>query len=112
MKLICAIVKPFKVPELVDAFRSDAGFPGMTVLQAGGFGRVRPHSHTPAEDLHDFTSHSVVLVGVPDADASAIMERIATIAHTGQPGDGKVFVVPLEAAIALTTGERGDGALV
>ena len=100
MKLICAIVKPFKVPELVDAFRNDAGFPGMTVLQAGGFGRVRPHSHTPAEDLHDFTSHSVVLVGVPDADATSIMERIARIAHTGQPGDGKVSVVPLEAAFA------------
>ncbi|MDZ4862265.1 MAG: P-II family nitrogen regulator [Gemmatimonadota bacterium] len=112
MKLICAIVKPFKVPELVDAFRNDAGFPGMTVLQGGGFGRVRPHLRTPAEELHDFTSHSVVLVGAPDAHADAIMQRIATIAHTGQPGDGKVFVVPLDAAIALTTGERGEAALV
>ncbi|MBK6424152.1 MAG: P-II family nitrogen regulator [Gemmatimonadetes bacterium] len=111
MKLICAIVKPFKVTELVDAFRNDVGFPGMTVLQGGGFGRARPHPHTPAEDLHDFTSHSVILVGVADSHAEAIMQRIVKIAHTGQPGDGKVFVVPLEAAIAITTGHHDDSAL-
>jgi len=113
MKLICAIVKPFKVPELVDAFRNDPGFPGMTVLQGGGFGRerARPHPHSPMEDLSDFSSHSVILVGAPAAQAEAIMERMARIAHTGQPGDGKVFVLSLEAAIALTTGERGEAAL-
>ncbi len=111
MKLICAIVKPFKVTELVDAFRNDAGFPGMTVVQVGGFGRARPHLHTPNEDLHDFTSHSLILVGVPDSLAEAILQRMATIAHTGQAGDGKVFVLPLESAIAITTGERGDRAL-
>ena len=112
MKLICAVVKPFKVTELVDAFRNDLGFPGMTVLEAGGFGRPRPHPHSPAEDLHDFTSHSLVLVAVADRQAEGIMQRIASIAHTGQPGDGKVFVVPLEAAIAITTGERDDSALL
>lgn len=114
MKLICAIVKPFKVTELVDAFRSDAAFPGMTVLQGGGFGRehTRPRLRTAAEDLQDFSSHSVVLVGVPDAEAARIVDRIVAIAHTGQPGDGKVFVVPLEAAIAITTNERNDSALL
>lgn len=111
MKLICAIVKPFKVTELVDAFRNDVEFPGMTVVEGGGFGRARPHRHTPSEDLHDFTSHSMILVGVPDRQVEAILQRIATIAHTGQPGDGKVFVVPLETAVAITTGERGDLAL-
>jgi nitrogen regulatory protein PII len=112
MKLICAIVKPFKVTELVDAFRSDPGFPGMTVLQVGGFGRARPHVHTPDEDLRDFTSHSLILVGVADSQADAIMQRIAKVAHTGHSGDGKVFVLPLESAIAITTGQQDDSALL
>lgn len=113
MKLIVAVVKPFKVAELVDAFRSEPGFPGMTVLQGGGFGRewARPHQHSPTEDLSDFSAHNLILVGVSDEQAEAIIERIAEIAHTGQPGDGKLFVVPLDQAIALRTGERDEAAL-
>ncbi len=114
MKIICAVVKPFKVVEITDAFRGDRGFPGMTVLEGGGFGRERgrPHRHSATEDLADFTHHSILLVAVPDGQVEAIVGRIAQIAHTGQPGDGKVFVIPLESAVAITTGETGDLALV
>lgn len=111
MKLICAVVKPFKVIELVDAFRNEKGFPGMTVLQGEGFGRRPVPLRSPIEDLRDFTPHSMILVAAPMAQVNAITDLIARIAHTGQPGDGKLFVLPLEAAIALTRGERGEAAL-
>lgn len=113
MKLVLAVVKPFKVAELVDAFSADTTFPGMTVVDARGFGRekTRAHRRGGAEDVHDFTPHALVLIAAPDDRAAPIVERIRQIAHTGQPGDGKVFVLPLEAAVAITRGEQNDDAL-
>lgn len=112
MKLIVAIVKPFKVTELVDALRQEPGFPGMTVLNGRGFGRRRPSmSQANQGQVHDFLAHEVVLVATPDAQAERLAARMAQLAHTGRPGDGKVLVLPLEAAIAITTGEQGEASL-
>ncbi len=113
MKLIIAIVRPFKVPEVVDAFETDPQFPGMTVLHCRGFGRekTQPHRHDPQEDLTDFVDRQAVVVAAPDAQAAAVAKRIEAVARTGQAGDGKVFVVPLDEAVRIATGEAGDEAL-
>lgn len=113
MKLIVAVVRPFKVTEIVDAVEADGAFPGMTVLECRGFGREKsaPHEHARDEDLTDFVDRRVLLVAAPAAVAPAIMERLAALAHTGRPGDGKVFVVPLEAALRIASGESGEAAL-
>lgn len=113
MKLILAIVKPFKVAELVDAFEADVVFPGMTVVECRGFGRKRmsPQADAGPDSVRDFVSHELVIVAAPDALAGSIERRIEEIAHTGRPGDGKLFVLALEEAVAITTGDRGDTAL-
>jgi nitrogen regulatory protein P-II 1 len=113
MKLIVAVVRPFKVTEIVDAVEGDGAFPGMTVLECRGFGREKgqPHQHAREEDLTDFVDRRVVLVAAPEAAVSGVVERLVSIAHTGRPGDGKVFVVPLEAALRIASGERGEAAL-
>ena len=113
MKLICAIVKPFKVPELVDAFSRSGPFPGMTVVECRGFGREKTLVGGPSarETDEDFTDHRLVLIAAPATAVASITGRLIAVAHTGQPGDGKVFVLPLEEAIALTTHERGESAL-
>ena len=114
MKLICAIVKPFKVPELVDAFSGAGPFPGMTVLECRGFGREKTLAGGPSirETDEDFTDHRLVLIAAPAAAVAAIVGRLVSVAHTGQPGDGKLFVLPMEEAIALTTHARGEAALL
>ena len=113
MKLIVAIVRPFKVAEIVDAIEADPAFPGMTVLDCRGFGREKtaPHEHVPEEDFKDFVDRQAVIVAAPDAQAPGVVQRIAQLAHTGQPGDGQVFLLPLEVALRIATGETGDEAL-
>jgi len=113
MKLIVAVVRPFKVAEIVDAVEADPTFPGMTVLESRGFGREKtaPHEHVPGEDVKDFVERQTVMVAATDALAPGIAYRIAQIARTGQPGDGKVFVLPLETVVRIATGEKGDEAL-
>ena len=113
MKLICAVVKPFKVPELVDAFSRGGPFPGMTVVECRGFGREKTlvGGSSTRETDEDFTDHRLVLIAAPAAAVSGIIDRLVAVAHTGQPGDGKLFVLPLEEAVALTTRERGEAAL-
>jgi len=114
MKLILAVIKPFKVPEVVDAVRTAPDFPGLTIFAVRGFGREKtaPHVHDRAEDLRDFTDHVACLVAAPNHMVSGVVERIRTIAHTGRPGDGKIFVLELEEVLRLGTGERDDAALV
>ncbi|HQR16953.1 MAG TPA: P-II family nitrogen regulator [Gemmatimonadales bacterium] len=112
MKLILAIVKPFKVTELVDALHQSPGDPGMTVLGGRGYGRhtsATPASH--ADTGTDFSENAVVLVAAPQEQVDRLVDLITRVAHTGRPGDGKVFVLPITAAVALTTGEQGEAAL-
>lgn len=113
MKLIVAIVQPFKVPELVDAIEDRGRFPGMTVLDCRGFGRGISTAHLPGAgvDVSDFARRMMILVMAPDAETPGIADWIAKVAHTGRPGDGKVFVVPIEAAIRIASGERDEEAL-
>ncbi|MEK7667352.1 MAG: P-II family nitrogen regulator, partial [Gemmatimonadota bacterium] len=110
MKLIVAIVRSFKVTEIVDGVEADPEFPGMTVLEVRGFGREKsaPHLHVPQEDLLDFVDRAAILVAARDDRAEALVERLTALARTGQPGDGKVFVLPVEAAVRIATGEHGE----
>ncbi len=113
MKLIVAVVQPFKVPEIVDWATHRADFPGITVLEARGFGRekVRPHMHSTREDVTDFQDARVPIVASPEAGYRTVRDGIAAIARTGMDGDGKVFVVDLLDAVRVSTGGVGDEAL-
>lgn len=113
MKLIVAIIREFKVAEVVDAVEQDASFPGMTVLDCRGFGREKTKSpeHRPQEELTDFVDRQAILVAASEESADRVARRIEQVAHTGRPGDGKVLVLSLEEAVRIATGERGDAAL-
>ena len=113
MKLVLAIVKPFKVTEIVDAVVDDSMFPGLTTFCVEGFGREKTavHEHTREEDLRDFTQHAAVLVASPAERVSQVVECIRRAAHTGLAGDGKIFVLDLEEAVRIATGDRGEDAL-
>lgn len=113
MKLVFAIVKPFKVIEIVDAVLHETEFPGLTVSDGRGFGREKTGTdqHTRGEELRDFTDHSLIMSAVPDDLVEHVVETLRSIAHTGLSGDGKIFVLDLEDAIRVRTGERGEAAL-
>ncbi|MGH7560009.1 MAG: P-II family nitrogen regulator [Gemmatimonadales bacterium] len=113
MKLIVAIVRPFKVTDIVDGILGDAEFPGMTVVDCRGFGREKtaPHRRVPQEELTDFVDQVALLVAAPDGMVEDVVHRIETLARTGRGGDGKVFVLPLAEAVRIATGARGDKAL-
>ena len=112
MKLIVAIVKPFKVDD-VKAALLELGVQGMTVSEASGFGRQRGHSevYRGKEYTIDFVPKSRVEVLVDDADAQRVVDALLTEARTGQIGDGKVWVLPLDAVYRVRTGEAGSDAL-
>lgn len=113
MKLIIAIIKPFKVAELVDAVQNDAQFPGMTVHVARGFGRGKtaPHEHLRDEDLSDFTEHSTCYIAAPEEHVGEIVRKITAATRTGATGDGKIMVLDLVDAVRIGTGETGEAAL-
>lgn len=89
MKLIIAVVRPFKVAEIVDAIGADSYFPGMTVIDVRGFGREKtaPHPRRAEEELKDFVERSAIVVAAPAETAAAIAERIARRIATGEEGD-------------------------
>ena len=112
MKLIVGIIKPFKVDE-VKAALGELGVHGMTVSDAEGFGRQKGHTevHRGAEYTVDFVPKVRVEVLVDDADVSRVVDRITEAARTGQIGDGKVWVMPVESVVRIRTGEAGPDAL-
>ena len=112
MKLITAILKPFKLDEVKDALQA-AGITGMTVSEASGFGRQRGHTevYRGAEYTVDFIPKVRIEVLADDADAQSIVDIIVTAANTGSIGDGKLWVSPVEQVIRIRTGERGGDAL-
>ena len=112
MKLIVAIVKPFKVDD-VKAVLLELGVQGMTVSEASGFGRQRGHSevYRGKEYTIDFVPKSRLEVLVDDDDAQRVVDALLDEARTGQIGDGKVWVVPLDAVYRVRTGEAGSDAL-
>ena len=112
MKLIKAIVKPFKLEEVKDAL-AEIGIEGMTVSEVKGFGRQKGHTeiYRGSEYTVDFLPKSMIEIAVTDDQADKVVDKIIESASTGKIGDGKVFVLPLEDAIRIRTGDRGDEAV-
>ena len=112
MKLVTAIVKPFKLDEVREAL-STLGVQGLTVTEVKGFGRQKGHTelYRGAEYVVDFLPKIKLEVAVPDALVEGVIEAIEGAARTGKIGDGKVFVTALEQAVRIRTGEFGDAAL-
>ena len=112
MKKIEAIIKPFKLEDVKQALH-DIGVQGMTVLDAKGFGRQRGHTelYRGAEYVVDFLPKVKVEVVLDDHLVDQAVEAIRSAAHTGRIGDGKIFVLPVEQAIRIRTGETGDKAV-
>jgi nitrogen regulatory protein PII len=112
MKMITAIIKPFKLDDVRDAL-GDIGVTGMTVTEVRGFGRQKGHTelYRGAEYVVDFLPKLKLEVAVPDERAEAVVETITEAAVSGRIGDGKIFVTDIERAIRIRTGEEGDQAL-
>jgi nitrogen regulatory protein P-II 1 len=112
MKLIVAVLKPFKLDDVKEALKA-LGVSGMTLTEAQGFGRQRGHTETyrGAEYDVDFVPKLRVEVLVDDAQADEVVDAIVTTAATGKIGDGKVWVVAVETVVRVRTGERGEDAL-
>lgn len=112
MKLITAIVKPFKLDDVREAL-SDIGVHGITVTEVKGFGRQKGHTelYRGAEYVVDFLPKVKIEVAVSAAVTEQTIEAIIKAANTGKIGDGKVFVSPLEQVIRIRTGETGEEAI-
>jgi len=112
MKLIKAIIKPFKLDDVREAL-SEVGIQGITVSEVKGFGRQKGHTelYRGAEYKVDFLPKVKIETVVSDGDVDKVVEAIRNAANTGKIGDGKIFVLPIEQAIRIRTGESGDEAL-
>ena len=112
MKLITAIIKPFKLDD-VRAALSEIGVSGMTVTEVKGFGRQRGHTelYRGAEYVVDFVPKTRIEVGVRDGLVDQVVDAIVKAAKTGKVGDGKIFVSDIQRAVRIRTGEMDDSAL-
>jgi nitrogen regulatory protein P-II 2 len=112
MKLVTAIIKPFKLDDVREAL-SEIGVQGITVTEVKGFGRQKGHTelYRGAEYVVDFPPKVKLEVAIDDGMVDRVIEAITKSANTGKIGDGKIFVFPLEQAIRIRTGETGTDAL-
>ena len=112
MKLITAIIKPFKLDEVREAL-SEIGVAGVTVTEVKGFGRQTGHTelYRGAEYVVDFLTKVKIEVALDDDKVEAAIDAVSKAAHTGKIGDGKIFVFSLDQAIRIRTGETGKDAL-
>ncbi len=112
MKKIEAIIKPFKLDEVKEALH-EVGVSGITVTEAKGFGRQKGHTelYRGAEYVVDFLPKVKLEVVVEDGLVDRVVEAIVASAQTGRIGDGKIFVIPVEAAVRIRTGERDGDAI-
>jgi nitrogen regulatory protein P-II 1 len=112
MKLVVAVVKPFKLDEVKEALKS-LGVSGMTLTEAQGFGRQRGHTevYRGAEYEVDFVPKLRIEVLVSDEQVEEVVDTIVRAAATGKIGDGKVWTTPVESVVRVRTGERGSDAL-
>ena len=112
MKLIQAIIKPFKLDDVREAL-TEIGVTGMTAIEVKGFGRQKGHTelYRGAEYVVDFLPKIKLEIVINDDQVDAVIEAITTAAQTGKIGDGKIFVLPVEQAIRIRTGEQGNDAV-
>jgi len=112
MKKIEAIIKPFKLDEVKEALH-EVGVSGITVTEAKGFGRQKGHTelYRGAEYVVDFLPKVKLEIVVDDAIVERVVEAIQNAAQTGRIGDGKIFVLPVESALRIRTGETGSDAI-
>ena len=112
MKMVTAIVKPFKLDEVREAL-STIGVQGVTVTEVKGFGRQKGHTelYRGAEYVVDFIPKIKLEIAIADELAAKVVEVIETAARTGRIGDGKIFVLPLDAAVRIRTGEKDNEAI-
>lgn len=112
MKMLSAVIKPFKLDEVREAL-SALGVHGITVTEVKGFGRQKGHIelYRGAEYVVDFLPKIKVEVVVPDASVESVIDAIVGAARTGKIGDGKIFVTPIDEVIRIRTGETGDAAV-
>ena len=112
MKLIKAIIKPFKLEEVKDAL-AEIGVEGMTVSEVKGFGRQKGHTeiYRGSEYTVDFLPKIKLEIVVHDDDLDKVIDAVVNSAQTGKIGDGKLFVIPVEEAVRIRTGEQGKEAL-
>ena len=112
MKLVMAVIKPFKLDEVRQAL-TDIGIEGMTVTEVKGYGRQKGHTeiYRGAEYEVTFVPKLKIEVAVPTTSVDKVIETIASVAKTGQIGDGKIFVVSIEQTIRIRTGETDEDAL-
>lgn len=112
MKLVSAIIKPFKLDDVREAL-SEIGIQGITVTEVKGFGRQKGHTelYRGAEYVVDFLPKVKLEAAVDDGMVDQVIEAISSVANTGKIGDGKIFVSPLEQVIRIRTGETGPDAV-
>lgn len=112
MKLVTAIIKPFKLDDVREAL-SEIGVQGMTVTEVKGFGRQKGHTelYRGAEYVVDFLPKVKIEVAIDDAQLEGVVDAITKAANTGKVGDGKIFVSPLEEVVRIRTGESGPDAV-
>ena len=112
MKLVTAIIKPFKLDDVRETL-SEIGVQGMTVTEVKGFGRQKGHTelYRGAEYVVDFLPKVKIEVAIDDAQLDAVVEAISKAANTGKVGDGKIFVGTLEEVVRIRTGESGPAAV-
>ena len=112
MKKVEAIIRHFMLDDVKDALMQQ-GVHGMTVVEVHGFGRQKGHAevYRGSEYAVEFVPKVKIEVVVADADSSRVVEAISRVAKTGQVGDGKIFITPLENVVRIRTGEAGDEAI-
>ncbi len=112
MKLICAIIKPFKLDDVREAL-SDIGINGITITEVKGFGRQKGHTemYRGAEYVVDFLPKIKIEIACSDEMTETVIDAIVKTANTGKIGDGKIFVTPLEQVVRIRTGEIDESAL-
>lgn len=112
MKLISAIIKPFKLDDVREAL-SEVGINGITITEVKGFGRQKGHTemYRGAEYVVDFLPKIKIEIACSDEQADGVIQAIISSANTGKIGDGKIFITPLEGVIRIRTGEMNESAL-
>lgn len=106
MKEIKAIIQEFMLPKVVEALRGHPEFPGLTVSRVRGFGR-----HGTEEELSETSPKIKLEIVVPAAHVDGVIELIRSHAHTGRPGDGKIFVYTVDEVVRIRTGQKGESAI-